>query len=171
MIAGPQRHSFAIQARAKRQTLARSKPPFPARNITYAQHNNIQLEPAQQILGPARDARAGACIWDELLVGRMPLVGMEPLAAILPGSASAPLQQHSFIMLASSQSEACWVLDFLPAAPTDPVTLVTLLSGGSVKGKHWSLPVPTCQSQGSLQLCYDCVHSSTCRPMKACGCV
>ncbi|GLC46299.1 hypothetical protein PLESTB_000996400 [Pleodorina starrii] len=78
-----------------------------------------------------------AVTWDTIHVGHMPLVGFEPVAAMLPDRLTGLVQLHTFLALGSSQHphDQCMVLDFLPERPTDPSTALALASGGSTPGQ------------------------------------
>eukprot|EP00195_Chlamydomonas_chlamydogama_P014927 CAMPEP_0202908932 /NCGR_PEP_ID=MMETSP1392-20130828/47674_1 /ASSEMBLY_ACC=CAM_ASM_000868 /TAXON_ID=225041 /ORGANISM="Chlamydomonas chlamydogama, Strain SAG 11-48b" /LENGTH=140 /DNA_ID=CAMNT_0049598479 /DNA_START=71 /DNA_END=490 /DNA_ORIENTATION=- len=68
----------------------------------------------------------------------MPLMGWETIVDKLPDLVSNKLQLHAFVALGCEQTEQCWVLDFLPADPTSPVTAAKLLTGGAVQGQFRS---------------------------------
>lgn len=87
-------------------------------------------------------------------VASLPLVGWEGLERTLRGAYPDRLALHSMIVV--EEDNAYSVFDFLPKQPKDPVTALTLLTGGSVEGLLRerlisNLPARRCQIIGTAK--------------------
>lgn len=87
-------------------------------------------------------------------VASLPLVGWEGLERTLRHAYPDRLALHSMIVV--EEDNAYSVFDFLPRQPKDPVTALTLLTGGSVEGLLRerlvsSLPARRCQVLGTAK--------------------
>lgn len=83
--------------------------------------------------GAAAAAAATQPHW-RVYEGRVPLVGLEPLAAVLAGTpAQRALQLHTYVLLEGPGGEV-WTFDFLPLRATSPTTAFALLTAGRTPG-------------------------------------
>lgn len=68
--------------------------------------------------------------------GRIPLIGTERLARMLPDPVGAALRLHTYVLISvpdvsDPASNCVWLLDFLPLNPTSPATALMLLTGAA----------------------------------------
>jgi hypothetical protein len=73
--------------------------------LAHRQTSTAQGSPQSVTLAPEQHPAATdpSLAWDSVHLGRMPLMGFEPVVAVLPSSLVEPLLLHTFVALGSSQ--------------------------------------------------------------------